>query len=184
MAKRKKFWIDPPIQTRMLRFVVGMMAVSLLVAYFSMDRGLEQAAAQSERAFISVGWARDALLAPFYVAFFTTLLAGVVMTVLWSHKYIGPLMVLTAGIRRIREGDLTGEEKTRDTDELVGLVQDFISMRDALRRKANHDRQAVSRVEERLETIVSKAKSGDSLRDEVQAIRHELKTLGSFYKLQ
>lgn len=181
--KRKRFWIDAAAQLKVLAFVLGLLAASLTLCYLSMDRGLEQAALEARRLYIPIDWARAALRGPFLFSAAIILLGGSIITLLWSHRVIGPLLVLTAGLRRIQEGNLKGEVRIRDTDALKDTVDDFVAMQNALRRHVAEDRERLASLEQRLNQVAEKYSGDGSARRELDAIRDELKKVTSFFQL-
>lgn len=180
--KRKRFWIDAAAQLKVLGFVLGLLAASLLLCYVSMDRGLEQAAQEARRLYIPIDWARAALRGPFLFSSLIILLGGSMITLLWSHRVIGPLLVLTAGLRRLQEGNLKGEVRIRDTDALKDTVADFVTMQNALRRHVGEDRERLAAIDQRLSHLGERLKDESSHR-ELEAIREELKKLTAFFQL-
>ena len=181
--KRKRFWIDPSTQIRVLAFVLGLLAASLALAFISMDRGLALAAEQTRRLFVPIDWARQALRGPFLFSSTIILLGGALLTLLWSHRVVGPLLVMAAGLRRIREGNLRVEVKTRDTDALKDTVEDFAAMQHALRKQLEQDRDRVAALQQRLAAIAEKLDGRAAERRELEAIRDELGSVTSFFQL-
>lgn len=181
--KRKQFWIDPTSQLKVLAFVLGLLTASLLLCFVSMDRGLEQAAIETQRNYFPIDWARAALRAPFVFSSAIILLGGAMITLLWSHRFIGPILVITAGLRRIQEGNLKVEVRIRDTDELRDTVGDFEAMQAALRRQVGEDRERLSALQNRLAQVAGKLDGDAAARRELDAIREELKQVTGFFQL-
>jgi len=169
---RRRFWIDAPLQLRVLIFVLILISVSLALAYLAANRGLEQAAVQADRAFFSVAWAEGAMRGPFAVAGAISLVAGAMITVLWTHRLIGPLMVLTAGLRRLADGELSRGLDLRATDVQFETTREFERLRRSLREHA----ERLSEVERRFRAIALKD-------DELKSIRADIVELVSFFKL-
>lgn len=168
---RKKFWVDAPLQLRVLTFVLILIVFSLGLAYLAANRGLEQAAAMADRTFVSVAWAQGAMRAPFAVAGAISIAAGGMITVLWTHRLIGPLMVLTAGLRRLAGGDLSRGLDLRATDVQFETTREFERLRQSLREQAAR----LSDVERRLRGPTPKD-------DELRSIRDELAEIVAFFK--
>ncbi|MBI4347883.1 MAG: methyl-accepting chemotaxis protein [Elusimicrobia bacterium] len=181
--KRKRFWIDPSTQLKILAFVLGLLAVSLVLCWLSVDRGLEQTAGELHRQYIPIDWARAALRGPFFFSGAIILLGGAMVTLLWSHRFVGPILVVTAGLRRIQDGNLKGEVRIRDTDALRETVNDFCAMQAALRRHVGEDRERVAAIEQRLAHLADKLDGNASARRELESIRDEVKKLTAFFQL-
>lgn len=181
--KRKRLWIDPSSQLQVLAFVLGLLAAALVLCYVSMDRGLEQAALDARRNYIPVDWARAALRAPFAFSSVIILLGGAMLTLLWSHRFIGPILVITAGLRRLQEGNLKVEVRIRDTDALKDTVSDFESMQAALRRHVGEDRERLSALQQRLGRLSDKLDGDAGARRELDAVREELGKVTAFFQL-
>ncbi|MBI4425218.1 MAG: methyl-accepting chemotaxis protein [Elusimicrobia bacterium] len=181
--KRKRFWIDPSAQLRVLAFVTGLLGVSLALSYVSMDRGLEQVSEQTRRLYIPVDWARESLRVPFLFSSAVILLGGGMLTLLWSHRVVGPILVLTAGLRRIRDGNLKGDVKIRDTDSLKDTVEDFTAMQGMLRRHVAEDRERLASLDQRLAALAERLERGSSTRGEIEAIREDLAKVSAYFQL-
>ena len=169
---RRQFWIDTPLQLRILFFVLTLIAVSLLLAYLAASRGLEQAASQADRAFVSVSWAESAMRLPFAIAAATALIAGALITFVWAHRIVGPLMVLTAGLKRLADGDLSRGLELRDSDLRWETTEQFERLRSSLRAQAAR----LAELERQLR--VSSAHDG-----ELKSIRKEMAELADYFKL-
>ena len=181
--KRKRFWIDPAAQLKILAFVLGLLASSLVLCWLSVDRGLAQTAGELHRQYIPIDWARAALRAPFFFSGAIILLGGAMVTLLWSHRFVGPILVITAGLRRIQEGNLKGEVRIRDTDALRETVNDFTAMQAAIRRHVDEDRGRLAAIDLRIAGVAERLDAQASARRELDAVREELKKLTSFFQL-
>jgi len=181
--KRKRFWIDPTAQLKILAFVLGLLAASLLLCWLSVDRGLEQTSGELHRQYIPIDWARAALRGPFFFSSAIILLGGAMVTLLWSHRFVGPILVITAGLRRIQEGNLKVEVRIRDTDALRETVNDFSAMQAAIRRHVGEDRERINALDQRLAHVAERLDGQASARRELENIRDELKKLTAFFQL-
>ena len=63
LYKRKKFWVDTPLQLQMLGYVLALVTASLLLVSFSVLRGLTQASTQSRQIFqiLEITFVNDAV---------------------------------------------------------------------------------------------------------------------------
>ncbi|MBI4386527.1 MAG: hypothetical protein HY551_04035 [Elusimicrobia bacterium] len=183
--KRQKLWIDTQAQLIWLAIVLVLVAASLATAYLSIARGLEQMSFQTGRIFFSIDDALHAIQRPFLVASAVVLSAAAFLSILWSHRVIGPLMVLTAGIRRIRSGYLDGEWRARKSDLLSGTVRDLTEMQTALRKAADEDRRRLAQAQKELEALgedLRKAKAPARAGERVKKIQEQLGEIGGFFK--
>ena len=181
--KRRRFWIDAPTQLGILAYVLGLLAVSLILSFLSMDRGLAQTAQETHRLYIPVDWARESLRGPFALSAAIILIGGGVLTLLWSHRLVGPLLVLTAGLRRIREGNLKADVKVRDTDSLQDTVEDLSEMQSAIRRHVEEDRERIAAVDQRLGQLSQRLAHDGGAKRELEEIQEELRKVTSFFQL-
>ncbi len=181
--KRKRFWIDQPLQLRVLLFVLSLLAAALALAYLSMDRGLLEASERSRRLFLPVDWARESLRQPFLFTGAIVMVGGALLTLLWSHRIIGPLLVLMAGLRRIRDGNLKVDIRVRDSDALHRAVEDFSAMQASLRKKISEDRERVAAVDERLAGLAERLRHEHGARRELESIRDELRKITASFHL-
>ena len=103
--KRQQYWVDAPLQLQMVGFVVLIVSASLLLTAFSVYRGMHEASVQSRQIFHSLEWIKGSLRAPLLLASAISLLAGGLITLFWSHRFAGPLRVISAGVSRMRHGN-------------------------------------------------------------------------------
>ena len=181
--KRKKFWIDASLQVKFLAFVLLLLSATILVLYLSLDRGLEQAAEKAQALFLPVSQARAALRTPLILSGSITLIAGLLLTFLWSHRFIGPLKVLANSFKRIREGDLTQEPRIRSTDVLHDLVGAATSMQRELKNQLNQDRRRLQACIEKLNKLSNEHHQDRKLRQALSDIQENLKDVTGFFKL-
>ncbi|MEK7234737.1 MAG: hypothetical protein AAB268_13050 [Elusimicrobiota bacterium] len=150
--KRQQYWVDAPLQLQMVGFVVLLISASLLLTAFSVFRGVQEASISSRQIFHSLEWIKDALRAPLLIASAISLLAGGLITLFWSHRFAGPLRVISAGIARIRHGNLAVTVRVRTTDAHQAFAHEFQLMQDELRKMIAQDRahvvEAVALLEE------------------------------------
>lgn len=149
--KRKQFWVDSPLQLQMMGYVLFMVSASLLLVIFSVLRGLAAASAQSRQIFHSLDWVRDTMFAPLLLASTLAILASGVIALIWSHRFAGPLRVLSAGFGRLRQLNLTQAVKVRDTDAHQELVREFAESQERLRAALAEERQRLHEAAKTLE---------------------------------
>lgn len=179
-AKRKQFWVDAPLQLQMLGYVLALIAASLLLLSFSVFSGLNAASSQSHQVFHSMEWVRDALRGPMTIAALLSILAAGLLTLIWSHRFAGPLRVLSAAMDRLRHGNFTQHARVRDTDTLQDVVREFTQMQDGLRLILSEQRAKALAAAVRLESLAREAGSEAERRElhqlaaDLKAIQHKL----------
>ena len=150
--KRHQYWVDAPLQLQMVGFVVLLISASLLLTAFSVFRGIQESSISSRQIFHSLEWIKGALRAPLLLASAISLLAGGLVTLFWSHRFAGPLRVISAGIARVRHGNLAVPVRVRTTDAHQEFAREFQLMQDELRKMLQEDRahlaEAVALLEE------------------------------------
>lgn len=166
---RKRLWIDVPLQLRVVFFILILLSATLALAYLSASRGLQ-------------GEALQAMLFPFLVGSAIALTGGALVAFVWAHRLIGPLMVLTAALKRISEGDLRNGLILRETDLQWDTTREFERLRHSLRDRIHQDRERLIKVGRRLEALSSRVKSGPATK-ELRAIQHELGKVTSSFQL-
>ena len=179
---RKSFWIDVPLQVRILFFVLILISATLALAYLSVIQGLEQASFQADHAYASTSWIREALLVPFLVASTIALVGGALLAFFWAHRVIGPMMVLTAGLKRIGKGDLRDALVLRETGLRWGTIEEFSRLRESLRERIHQDRKLLAEVENRLDALSSRVRSKPAAK-ELRSIQEELEKVTSSFQL-
>jgi len=142
--KRQQYWVDAPLQLQMVGYVLVLIACSLLLTAFSIYRGVTEASIQSHELFHSLYWVQSALRAPLMLSSLISLLAGGLLTLFWSHRFAGPLRVISAGIARVRHGNLAVPVRVRTTDAHQELAAEFQEMQDELRKMIEADRTRVA----------------------------------------
>ncbi|MDO8757245.1 MAG: hypothetical protein Q7J64_04490 [Elusimicrobiota bacterium] len=151
--KRQQYWVDAPLQLQMVGFVVLLMAGSLLLTTFSVFRGLQESSVSSRQIFHSLEWIKGALRAPLLLASAISLLAGGLVTLFWSHRFAGPLRVISAGVARLRHGNFAVAVRVRTTDAHQDFAREFQLMQDELRKMIAADRAHVAEAVTLLENL-------------------------------
>jgi len=172
--KRQQYWVDAPLQLQMVGFVLILVSASLLLTAFSVYRGMHEASVQSRQIFHSLEWIKAALRAPLLLSSAISLLAAGLMTLFWSHRFAGPLRVVSAGIARLRHGNFAVPVRIRLTDAHQDFVREFQEMQEELRRMIESDRSRIQAAKTRLEAA-QKALEGEG--DAKGEIAHALEEL-------
>ncbi|MBI4060317.1 MAG: hypothetical protein HY403_02685 [Elusimicrobia bacterium] len=159
--KRQQYWVDAPLQLQMVGFVVLLIAASLLLTAFSVFRGIQEASVASRQIFHSVEWIKGALRAPLLLASAISLLAGGLLTLFWSHRFAGPLRVISAGIARMRHGNFAVPIRVRTTDTHQEFVREFQLMQEELRKMISADRAHIAEAVSLLEAAGKRTSSDE-----------------------
>jgi nitrogen fixation/metabolism regulation signal transduction histidine kinase len=159
--KRQQYWVDAPLQLQMVSYVLFITAVSLLLTAFSVYRGVQESSAASLQLVHNIDWIKQAMRAPLLLASVICLIASGLLTLFWSHRFAGPLRVLSAGIGRVRHGNFAMPVRVRDTDAHQDLVREFSLMQDELRKRIGEDRAKIAQAIETLEAAEDEA-SGET----------------------
>ena len=149
--KRQQYWVDAPLQLQMVGFVVLIVSASLLLTAFSVYRGVHEASLQSRQIFHSLEWIKSALRAPLLLASAISLLAGGLMTLFWSHRFAGPLRVISGGVARLRHGNFAVPVSIRLTVAHQEFAREFQEMQEELRKMLQADRARVHEAKVHLE---------------------------------
>ena len=149
--KRQQYWVDAALQLQMVGFVLIMVAASLLLTAFSIYRAVEESSIQSHELFHSLEWVKEALQAPLMLSSLISLIASGLLTLFWSHRFAGPLRVISAGIARVRHGNLAVPVRVRTTDSHQDLASEFQSMQEELKKTLESDRSRIAAAIEALE---------------------------------
>ena len=168
--KRQQYWVDAPLQLQMVGFVVLLISASLLLTAFSVFRGVQESSISSRQIFHSLEWIKGALRAPLLLASAISLLAGGLVTLFWSHRFAGPLRVISAGIARIRHGNLAVPVRIRTTDAHQEFAREFQLMQDELRKMIAADRTHVAEAVALLE-MIEKDKPSDEIAKALDHLR-------------
>ncbi len=159
--KRQQYWVDAPLQLQMVGFVLLLISASLLLTAFSVFRGIQESSISSRQIFHSIEWIKGALRAPLLLASAISLLAGGLVTLFWSHRFAGPLRVISAGIARVRHGNLAVPVRVRTTDAHQEFARDFQLMQEELRQMILTDRAHVAEAVAVLEAAKAHKPSDD-----------------------
>lgn len=176
--KRQQYWVDAPLQLQMVGFVVLLIAASLLLTAFSVFRGVQESSITSRQIFHSIEWIKGALRAPLLLASAISLLAGGLVTLFWSHRFAGPLRVISAGIARMRHGNLAVPVRIRTTDAHQEFAREFQLMQDELRKMIAADRAHLA---EAVTLLEASEKSSPSDENIPKALDHLRQTCAKYH---
>ena len=166
--KRKQFWIDPPLQLQMLATAMILVSSSLALVTYSVLHGLREASGGSHELLHSLDWVQATVRAPIVVSGSISLLAAALLTMVWSHRYAGPLRVLSAGILRLRHDNLSIPVRVRKLDMHQDLITEFAQMQEHLRSSLETDRQSLDAASARLRLLAAKPKEKKEAKEELE----------------
>jgi methyl-accepting chemotaxis protein len=181
--KRKQYWVDAPLQIQMVGYVLVLISGSLSLTAFSVWRGIQEASFESHELFHPIEWINGALRAPLILAAAISLLAAGLLTLFWSHRFAGPLRVISAGIARLRHGNLAVPVRVRVTDAHQELASEFQKMQEELRRMIETDRAHVAAAVAGIEAAEKAAEDGLEPGEHLAKALHELKQTCAQYHL-
>ncbi|MBI5623191.1 MAG: methyl-accepting chemotaxis protein [Elusimicrobia bacterium] len=181
--KRRRFWIDPPVQAHMLLTVLVLVTASVLLVSYSMLRGLENAFVQSGQLFHPMGWCAQKMRLPMALSMTIAILASGLISLVWSHRFAGPLRVLAAAIERLKAGDLTGAIRVRDNDALKEIVDEFSEMQGALRSRVASDRALAEGAAAKLSQALEGLGQDHPARPRLEDAAREIKDICKGYRL-
>ena len=176
--KRQQYWVDAPLQLQMVGFVILLISASLLLTAFSVFRGVQESSISSRQIFHSLEWIKGALRAPLLLASAISLLAGGLVTLFWSHRFAGPLRVVSAGMARVRHGNLAVPVRVRTTDAHQEFAREFQAMQDELRKLIQADREHINEAVALLESLEK-----DNPTDQISSALDHLRLACSKYHL-
>ena len=113
-----------------------------------------------------------------YLVLTTIITAGVVcITILYSHRVVGPLVGLRRVIKRINEGDFTTPAVLREKDVIKPMAEALNTMEESYRRRINELHGTVKAIKATLDA------PGDIKNDELQEKVSTLRTIVNELKL-
>ncbi len=183
MHKRKRFWIDPPVQVQVMATVLLLVAGSLFLVTYSIRRGLEAASLQSKEVFHSLDWIESAMNAPILVSVSVSLLASALIAMVWSHRLAGPLRVLAAAMHRVKAGDFSVPVRVRESDSLSDFVSDFAQMHDGLKAMVAEDRARLTAAAAELDSVADSLNNVAPPPEKLRRIAQEIRGAGARYEL-
>lgn len=181
--KRRRFWIDATVQLQIMGYVMALVTASLLLTTLSVRRGLAEASQKSNQIFHSLEWVERAMSGPLAASALLCTLAGALITLLWSHRFAGPLRLLSTAMGRIGEGDFSSRLRVRRSDALIAVVEDFARMQEDLRAMLAEDHKRIDEIRLRLSEISQNLPEKHSSRSEIEELLILLQGVASRYKL-
>jgi len=132
-SKRRNYFIDKSFQTKfIIKFCMIVMVSSLLIGVFLffLSRNLTTVAIENARVIVksTSDFMLPIIIETILVVTFFAALAGIVLTLLTSHKIVGPLYRLKREIDIFKTGNLKANFTTRRSDQLQNLTISLFEM--------------------------------------------------------
>jgi nitrogen fixation/metabolism regulation signal transduction histidine kinase len=110
-------------------------------------------------------------------------LASALISLIWSHRYAGPLRVLSAAMTRIGHGNLSVPVRVRKYDTHQDLVHEFGQAQERLRERLGTDLRGLRDACERLQAALPELGEKDAPRHAAQALLKEVEAMASHYQI-
>lgn len=178
--KRRRFWIDPPLQLQMVATVLLLVMAAIFLVTYSVFHGLNEASQSSHQVFHSLDWVWSTIRGPIIVSSLIAVLASALIALVWSHRYAGPLRVLSAAVARIGHGNFSVPVRIRKYDTHQDLVHDFAQAQEKLRERLAADLAALRAAGQRLQADLEGQKPPQQ---SAQDLLKEIEAAASHYQL-
>ncbi|MBI4052232.1 MAG: hypothetical protein HY400_06975 [Elusimicrobia bacterium] len=120
---RKRFWINVPLQLNIVYFVSILLAITAVILFLTVNKSMIQISDKTHQIFLPIETIRRAIQLPYLFSGFICLLAAAVLTLLWSHRFVGPLKVIENALKNLSDGKYDFEIRSRETDALKDIIQ-------------------------------------------------------------
>jgi nitrogen fixation/metabolism regulation signal transduction histidine kinase len=181
--KRRQFWIDPPLQFQMAATVLLLVLASIFLVAYSVIQGLNEAAQSTHQVFHSLDWVRQTIRGPIIISSLIAVAASALIALIWSHRYAGPLRVLSAAVARIGNGNLSVPVRIRKLDTHQDLVGGFAQAQERLRQRLDADLRGLQAAAGRLQAALPELEGKKEALPSAQALIKEIEAAASHYQL-
>ncbi|MDD5627498.1 MAG: hypothetical protein PHU21_00420 [Elusimicrobia bacterium] len=181
--KRRTFWIDPPLQLQMVATVLLLVAASIFLVAYSVYHGLAEASQASHQIFHSLDWVWATIRGPIIISSLISVLASGLLALLWSHRYAGPLRVLSAAMTRIGHGNLSVPVRIRKMDTHQDLVGDFAQAQERLRQRLDEDLRGLRSAAQGLQAALPELDGKPEAKRCAQAVIKGVEAAAAHYQL-
>jgi len=181
--KRQQYWVDAPLQLQMVGYILILVSATLAFSAFNIWSGIREASNESHQIFHSLEWITSALRAPLILSSAISLLACGLLTLFWSHRFAGPLRVISAGVSRIRHGNLAVPVRVRLTDAHREFAAEFQKMQEELRKMIEKDRAHVAAAAASIEAAEKALEEGREADTDLAKALSEIKQACTQYHL-
>ena len=181
--KRRRFWIDPSLQLQMMATILLLVVTSIFLITYSIFHGLTEASQASHQVFHSLDWVWETIRGPIIISSIIAVLASTLIAMIWSHRYAGPLRVLSAAMARIGNGNLSVPVRIRKLDTHQDLVGDFAQAQERLRDHLGADLRSLRSAAERLKASLPGLDEKNEAHRSAQELLKQIEAVASHYQL-
>ncbi|MFC2061863.1 HAMP domain-containing protein [Elusimicrobiota bacterium] len=118
-----------------------------------------------------------------YAKIVVLFIIAVAISLLVSHKFMGPIFKLEESIKKVSEGDLTYKMRLRAGDELKSVSEIFNFMLDRFRKWVELDKRITREVSGRLGIIKNKIEDNE-IKEEIEELRNDLEKVAENWKTE
>ena len=181
--KRRSFWIDPPLQLQMVATILLLVMASIFLVTYSIFHGLVEASQATHQVFHSLDWVWETIRGPIVISSLIAVVASALIALIWSHRYAGPLRVLSAAMARIGNGNLSVPVRIRKLDTHQDLVADFAQAQQSLRDRLGADLRSLQTAAKRLKATLPELDEQKEVIASTQELLKEIEVVASHYQL-
>ena len=181
--ERRRFWVDPSLQVHLLATVLALVVGSVVLVSYSVVHGLEEAALDTHELFHSLEWIRHALRGPIIISGAISILASALIALVWSHRFAGPLRVMSAAMGRLAQGNFSVPFRIRRSDTHHELAAEFSTMQEGLRARLGGDMHSLQDAAQRLEEVLERVPQEHGARQAAHALVMAVRDAASHYQL-
>ena len=181
--KRRRFWVDPPLQLQMLALAMVLVVGSIFLVAYSVFHGLEESSQLSHELFHSLDWVREALRGPVIISAAISVLASALIALVWSHRYAGPLRVLAAAAARLGNGNFSVPVRIRKLDTHQELAQEFAQMQERLRGRLAADLSDLKSASADISAALAELPEAGTARRRAEELGAKIDSISSHYQL-
>ncbi|MDD5427629.1 MAG: hypothetical protein PHI58_00110 [Candidatus Omnitrophica bacterium] len=178
--RRKNYFIDKQFQTRFIvKFCVIVIVSSVAIGFsiFYLSMGFTTVAIENAHVIVksTSDFILPVIVETVVMATLFSAIAVIFLTLFTSHRIAGPLYRLKKDIEAFKNGDLTVNFRTRNTDQLKGLADSLVEMGTATGKKHLE-------IKAKLEELKNSMQSGAESKDAVMKKLCELESVISYFK--
>jgi nitrogen fixation/metabolism regulation signal transduction histidine kinase len=182
-SQRRKFWVDPPLQIHLVTVVLALVCGSVALMSYSVIHGLAEASEATHELFHSREWMLQAARGPLAIGGAISILASALLALAWSHRFAGPLRVLSGAMERLSQGDFSTPVRIRSSDTHHELVEEFGRMQAGLRYRLEGDILALTESSARLAECLDGLAQNPAAHEAAQAVIAASNAMTERYRL-
>jgi len=167
----------------MVATILLLVTASIFLVTYSVFHGLAEASQASHQVFHSLDWVWETIRGPIIISSLIAMVASALVAMIWSHRYAGPLRVLSAAMSRIGNGNLSVPVRIRNLDTHQDLVGDFAQAQERLRERLGADLRGLQSGAERLKAALPGIDDKNEAHHAAQVLLKEIDAVASRYQL-